>query len=63
MRFSDCVVISLILGYYCLASTVLIPISQGTPCPVGTFGGQMGLTEEGNCTQCLAGKYCETTGK
>ncbi|XP_062606170.1 multiple epidermal growth factor-like domains protein 6, partial [Saccostrea cucullata] len=50
------------MGYYCLASTVLIPISQGTPCPVGTFGDKMGLTEESNCTQCPAGKYCETTG-
>ena len=56
-------VLFVIPGYYCRASTVLIPISQGTPCPVGTFGDKVGLTEESNCTQCPAGTYCETTGK
>ena len=53
----------LFLGYYCVASTALVPMTNPTPCPAGTFGAEPGLAAESDCTQCLAGTYCATTGK
>ncbi|KAK2153850.1 hypothetical protein LSH36_283g03036, partial [Paralvinella palmiformis] len=49
-------------GYYCPASTVLVPTTQPVPCSVGTFGEREGLSHQDNCTICLAGKYCNGEG-
>ena len=50
-------------GYYCPASTVLVPTTQPVPCSVGTFGEREGLSHQDNCTICLAGKYCNGEGR
>ena len=49
-------------GSYCVASTDLIPVTQGAPCPAGTYGAREGLEQESDCTTCDAGYYCETEG-
>jgi hypothetical protein len=62
-------------GYYCSGGTVTpftCPIGyfcpRGTnstttfPCPIGTFSNQTGLRAQSQCTACLGGTYCATTG-
>ena len=46
-------------GYYCLVGST--NDGQKIPCPIGTFGNRTGLRAESECTDCLAGRYCETT--
>ncbi|KAI8480901.1 hypothetical protein Bbelb_413740, partial [Branchiostoma belcheri] len=46
-------------GYYCPPGT---PLSTSFPCPPGTYGATMNLTQESDCAQCTAGSYCETPG-
>ena len=50
-------------GFYCVDSTVLVPVKEGTPCPIGTYGNREGLKQESDCTSCDAGRYCDTEGK
>ncbi|XP_023933458.1 uncharacterized protein LOC106181652, partial [Lingula anatina] len=49
-------------GQYCEASTDIIPVTQGTACPRGTYGNRVGLAAESECTDCDGGAYCLTTG-
>ncbi|CDW74865.1 cast multi-domain protein [Stylonychia lemnae] len=44
-------------GYYCQEGST-VPI----PCPVGTFSSLSGNTHKDNCTICLNGTYCESSG-
>ncbi|XP_071497013.1 uncharacterized protein [Diadema antillarum] len=46
-------------GYYCPRGTGY----DIQPCPAGTYGDGMGLTEVGDCTQCPGGFYCESPGQ
>jgi hypothetical protein len=43
------------LGYYCLAGTKDF---RDTPCPSGTYGKNIELTADSECTTCPAGRYC-----
>ena len=53
---------TIFIGKYCVESTVNIPVTAGTDCPIGTYGASAGLEAEANCTACDGGHYCETTG-
>ncbi|XP_071958738.1 uncharacterized protein [Antedon mediterranea] len=44
-------------GFYCPAGTGY----DWQPCPTGTFSTNDGLSNETQCTQCSAGKYCAET--
>ena len=46
-------------GYYCPINTFY---DEQYPCPPGTFSASTGLTEEADCSDCTAGKYCEIYG-
>jgi len=41
-------------GFFCPANTG----HNWTPCPLGTYGSQVGLKNEEQCQPCDAGKYC-----
>ena len=45
------------LGFYCPAN-----IGAPEPCPEGTFGEKLFLTEEAECTDCTKGYYCDSVG-
>lgn len=45
-------------GYYCAIGSANDGAKQA--CPKGTFGNRTGLTQQSECTYCLAGHYCET---
>ena len=47
-----------LLGHYCLEGTGYNTL----PCPSGTFGSRMGLSDITQCTNCTAGSYCQGTG-
>ena len=49
-------------GYYCPASSILVPTTIPSPCPVSTFGEREGLTHQDNCTTCTGGNYCDGEG-
>ncbi|XP_029964586.1 platelet endothelial aggregation receptor 1-like [Salarias fasciatus] len=44
-------------GFFCPGGTAA-PI----PCPAGTFSSQTGNTNQGNCTTCTPGHYCQVEG-
>ncbi|XP_071505048.1 uncharacterized protein [Diadema antillarum] len=47
-------------GYYCLGG--VNSANDPRPCQSGYFGDREGLQAEDECTECLAGSYCETDG-
>ena len=47
------------IGYFCPENTSN-PIAN--PCPVGTYGGEIALSDESECSDCPAGKFCENSG-
>nr|XP_055052406.1 zonadhesin isoform X1 [Misgurnus anguillicaudatus] len=46
-------------GYYCPAGA---KSGMSFPCPVGTFNGQLGLSNVDQCVPCPPGKYCSSSG-
>jgi hypothetical protein len=49
------------IGYYCESETTQTAATKyydSTPCPVGTYNGQLSMTSLDNCTLCTAGQYC-----
>ena len=44
-------------GYYCDLGT-----TNPSPCPIGTFSSNTGLTNSTECVPCTAGSYCSTSG-
>ena len=46
------------LGHYCVAGSTL----NETPCPIGTFNNQTGITSKAECQGCTPGSYCPRTG-
>ncbi|OAF72051.1 hypothetical protein A3Q56_00182 [Intoshia linei] len=44
-------------GHYCVVGSV-----NPIPCPIGSFSSSFGLKTATECTDCTAGKYCETKG-
>ena len=51
-------------GYYCLIGNVDPNHTDNFPkaCEIGTYGGQVGLTADTECTDCTAGSYCAEPG-
>ena len=60
-------------GYMCTRRIAADPCKQGyycpgsigydiQPCPLGTFGARVGLTDILECTNCTAGNYCDVVG-
>ena len=61
------------IGFYCLGATIH-PIScpagywcdagvfEPTACPIGTFGANIELGAEADCTDCTKGSYCAEPG-
>jgi hypothetical protein len=47
------------VGFYCPVGTSL---GDEQPCPSGTFNNRTGLAAEAECTKCLPGQYCGSTG-
>ncbi|PIK41162.1 hypothetical protein BSL78_21986 [Apostichopus japonicus] len=47
-------------GYFCPMGTKR---ADEFPCPRGTFGNSSGLEQEGDCTPCAGGYYCEAVGQ
>jgi len=47
------------LGYFCINGT---EYSTQHGCPKGSYGTQINLEEESDCTPCDAGKYCGSVG-
>lgn len=45
-------------GYFCVIGSE--NNGQKQPCPKGTFGNRTGLRAKSECTNCLAGHYCQT---
>ena len=45
-------------GSYCPEGT-----SEPFPCPQGTYSPSFGLTREGECLNCTAGYFCNSTGQ
>ncbi|EDV28435.1 uncharacterized protein TRIADDRAFT_51343 [Trichoplax adhaerens] len=50
---------SCITGYYCPMGT---KFATEYPCPIGTFNNRTGITSINNCSTCLAGYYCGSSG-
>ncbi|KAF3692794.1 Sushi, von Willebrand factor type A, EGF and pentraxin domain-containing protein 1 [Channa argus] len=46
-------------GHYCPAGTSL---SNGHPCPVGSFNPRQGIDSPAGCIPCAAGQYCPSVG-
>lgn len=44
-------------GQYCPAGS-----GEGSPCPVGTFSGNVGMVAADSCQACTAGFYCSSAG-